>query len=447
MPFSVGSLFAGVGGICKGFQNAHTDTEHYNLTWANEIDEFACETYRTNFDHLLLQGDIEKILHPTRIDTEIGSLRDKIKLEEDEAVSSQMVVELNNLLTMRDREFEQYQIDLVTPSWVIEQEKEDEFNRYIDLRRQILAQPIDVLNGGFPCQAFSIAGEQQGFKDPRGNLFLSIVDLIELLGDTHTVRDTMGNIIVNGKPRVLFLENVKNLTSHDKGRTYRIIKERLENCGYTIFEKVLNTMDYSDLPQNRERIYIIGFRDVADAEQFHFFEKEHLAQIKVHKTSEERAQDVRSIIDYTRTIADSESYYYTRKKYPHYFVTQEEFEGSEKDIRINLDEQVDEMYQFYQCRRGQYVRKNKSDVCPTLTANMGTGGHNVPLVKVNDGIRKITPEEAFKLQGFPVGNGYTLPTTYNGRAYSDSHLYKQAGNAVSVPMIQMLAQAILEIIQ
>jgi DNA (cytosine-5)-methyltransferase 1 len=271
--------------------------------------------------------------------------------------------------------------------------------------------------------------------------------LIEQLGERFTTYDKKGNIVVNGKPRVLFLENVRNLQEHDNKRTYRIIKERLEKCGYTIYEKVLNTMDYTDLPQNRERIYIIGFRDEQDATRFHFFDKDVLSQHEVHKSSKDRANDVKRIINYGLTAQTAGKYYYTRAKYPHYFVTEEEFTGSAKEIRVNLEEQVDEMYQFYQCRRGQYVRKNKSDVCPTLTANMGTGGHNVPLIRVKDGIRKITPEEAFKLQGFPVGNGYQLPTAYKGKVYSDSHLYKQAGNAVSVPMIRMLAQAILEIIQ
>lgn len=413
MPFTVGSLFAGVGGICKGFQNAHTQREHYDLVWANEIDEFACETYRQNFNHLLLEGDIEKILHPERIDEEIAELRADITHCDDAGKIDALNDKLDKLLSERDTEYE----------------------RYTGLHNLILAQPIDVLNGGFPCQAFSIAGERAGFNDPRGNLFLSIVDLIEQLGEAFY------------KPRILFLENVKNLQSHDNGRTYRIIKSRLEECGYIIYEKVLNTMDYSDLPQNRERIYIIGFRDQADADRFNLYQPEVLAQLKKHKTPQERAEDIQAIIDYTRTFEDSERYYYTRERYPHYFVTQEEFQDSDKEIRVNLDEQVDEFYQFYQCRRGQYVRKNQSNVCPTLTANMGTGGHNVPLIKVHDGIRKITPEEAFRLQGFPVGNGYTLPTTYKGKIYSDSHLYKQAGNAVSVPMIEMLAQAILEIIQ
>lgn len=114
--------------------------------------------------------------------------------------------------------------------------------------------------------------------------------------------------------------------------------------------------------------------------------------------------------------------------------------------RINLTEQINEKYQFYQLRRGLYVRKNKSDVCPTLTANMGTGGHNVPLVLVSDGIRKITPKEAYKLQGFPIDNGYKLPLIFEGRNYPDSQLYKQAGNAVSVPIIKLLATEILKVL-
>ena len=170
-------------------------------------------------------------------------------------------------------------------------------------------------------------------------------------------------------------------------------------------------------------------------------------ELRVDKTAEERASDVKKIVDYSLTKEDSAHYYYTREKYPHYFVAEDEFKNSKKEVRINLDEQVDEFYQFYQCRRGMYVRKNMSNVCPTLTANMGTGGHNVPLIKVADGVRKLTPAETFKLQGFPVGNGYVLPTEYKGKKFSDSHLYKQAGNAVSVPVIKLLATEILKIIE
>ena len=378
--YKVGSLFAGVGGICLGFQNAKGKNACYKLLWANEIDEYACATYRKNFKHRLLQGDIKLILHP----------------------------ELSK--SCEEKEY------------------------YESLHEIILKEPIDILNGGFPCQAFSIAGEQKGFADERGNLFLNIIDLIEMLGNKFY------------KPRVLFLENVKNLQAHDNGRTYKVIKQKLEDCGYKIFEKVLNTMDYSDLPQNRERIYIIGLSNEKDIELFNIFDEDVLSNLRKNKTSEEKVSEIKKVINYDLTKNDAEKYYYTKTKYPNYFVSLDEFEKSKKENRINLDEQIDEMYQFYQCRRGMYVRKNKSGVCPTLTANMGTGGHNVPLIKVKDGIRKLTPTETFKLQGFPVGNGYELPQEINGKKYPESQLYKQAGNAVSVPIITTLSEEILEIL-
>lgn len=379
--YKVGSLFAGVGGICLGFQNAKSKDACYKLLWANEIDEYACATYRNNFQHKLLQGDIKLVLHPELAESE---------------------------------EQKQY---------------------YEGLHEIILKEPIDILNGGFPCQAFSIAGEQKGFEDERGNLFLNIIDLIKMLDKKFY------------KPRVLFLENVKNLQAHDKGRTYKVIKEKLEECGYKIFEKVLNTMEYSNLPQNRERIYIIGLANEKDIELFNIFNKDVLSKLYKNKTSEERVSDIKEIINYDLTKENAEKYYYTKVKYPNYFISSDEFEKSNKENRINLDEQIDEMYQFYQCRRGMYVRKNKSGVCPTLTANMGTGGHNVPLIKVKDGIRKLTPTETFKLQGFPVGNGYNLPQEFNGKKYPDSQLYKQAGNAVSVPVITVLSEEILKILE
>lgn len=371
MKYNVGSLFAGVGGICLGFKEASTTNSNYNLVFANEIDEYACETYRTNFNHPLIEGDIHKLL-----DTSIC---------------------------------------------VTNEEKE-----YYESKRHILfEQYIDVLNGGFPCQAFSIAGAQKGFEDEkgRGNLFLQIVKLIEQLGEHK------------GKPRILFLENVKNLLSHDKGNTYKVIKETLGQCGYIIEEKVLNTMDYTELPQNRERIYIIGFLNKEDHDKFKFFST--CSSLIRNRTKEERAKQVEKILEYNIDIDNGYEFYYTPEKYPHYF----------KEDGIDLLREITEESQFYQCRRGMYVRKNMSNVCPTLTANMGTGGHNVPLIKVKDGIRKLTPTETFRLQGFPVGEGYKLPTLYKGKKYSNAHLYKQAGNAVSVDMIKLLAEEILKVLE
>lgn len=375
--YSVGSLFAGVGGICLGFKNAKTEKSSYELIWANEFDKYAAETYRTNFSHNLLVGDIKYVLHPEMVENEI------------------------------------------------------ERSYFEKLHEQILEKPLDILNGGFPCQAFSIAGSQKGFDDERGNLFLNIIDLIEQLGEKFY------------KPRVLFLENVKNLKSHDHGNTYKIIKQKLEDCGYTIFEKIINTMDYTDIPQNRERIYIIGLLNDKDVKKFKVFD--NIEKYNRKKAKKEKEELIKSIIDYKLSKDSNEKYFYTKNKYPNYFMTDDEFEKSGKGVKINLDEQITEKYQFYQCRRGMYVRKNKSDVCPTLTANMGTGGHNVPLIKCKDGIRKLTPAETFKLQGFPVGKGYKLPEKFNGKPYPDSQLYKQAGNAVSVPVIEMLATEILNL--
>ncbi|WP_123053329.1 DNA (cytosine-5-)-methyltransferase [Clostridium sp. JN-1] len=408
--YLVGSLFAGVGGICLGIKSAHFKDSGYKLAWANEIDEYAAETYRTNFDHGLIVGDIEKIIDPSILDKEKESCEKLMK----EAVDSDKRFEYEKLI----------------------KECETAKPLYEEKKKQILSHRIDILNGGFPCQAFSIAGERKGFEDHRGNLFWSIVNLVNMLEPIH------------GKPRILFLENVRNLMSHDGGRTYSVIKGELEKAGYIIKEKVLNTMDFSDLPQTRERIYIIGFLNKEDADRFTMFD--NIDKYMVNKSPEDRIQNIKNVIDYDLNKENAEKYYYTKEKYPKYFLTEEEYlkipQEKRKGVRINLDEQIKDKYKFYQVRRGMYVRENKSGVCPTLTANMGTGGHNVPLIKVDDGIRKLTPAETFKLQGFPVGNGYTLPDRFNNRAYPDSKLYKQAGNAVSVPIIKLIAKEILKVL-
>lgn len=368
--YSVGSLFAGIGGICLGFQRSKIKkTWGFKLAWANEFDEYACHTYRNNFDHLLLQGDINLILNP--------------ELEQAD-------------------------------------NRREEFVR---LNEQINSKKIDVLTGGFPCQAFSIAGERKGFEDERGNLFLSIIQLVKQLESKH------------GKPRVLFLENVRNLVGHDGGRTYSIIKSQIEQQGYIVKDVILNTMHYSDLPQNRERIYIICFRDERDAEEFNL---ENITSYRREYSIDERKEQFLQVID---EVESREKYFYNKKKYPRYFFEKNETIGS----YINLHESITKPHMFYQIRRGMYVRENKSGVCPALTANMGTGGHNVPLVKTVKGIRKITPDEALRLQGFPVPDKFVVPVSYGGRPFADSHVYKQAGNAVSVSIIQLFADEILRV--
>lgn len=379
MQYTVGSLFAGVGGICLGFKYAMYNDSNYEVLWANEIDEYACTTYRLNFDDVdVLEGDIEKIMFP--------------HTEPDQNLHSQL----------------------------------------LDLRERMLERPIDILTAGFPCQAFSIAGNQKGFCDSRGNVFWSIIDTIEALQQAHSK-----------KPQVVFLENVKNLKSHDQGRTYKIIRDELYRQGYTVMEKVINTKDITKLPQNRERIYIVGFLDEKVASNFSFPK----ADAKVW-SEEERKKNIAAVLDLDLTMEDASRYYYTKEKYPRYFGDPiRNADLARRTVGLNIEEEITEEFEFYQIRRGMYVRKNKSGVCPTLTANMGTGGHNVPLIKVKDGIRKLTPAETFKLQGFPIGNGYELPKEYKGRPFADGRLYKQAGNAVSVEVITLIATRILEALE
>jgi len=373
------SLFAGVGGVCLGFKQSKYGKLRYKLKWANEIDDFAVETYKYNFKHPILHGDIRKIVDLSLCESQ-------------------------------------------------------EIEYYSKLQEEMIKYPIDVLTGGFPCQAFSVAGERKGFQDHRGNLFWSIVDTVKLLEKKHK------------KPGVLFLENVKNLAGHDGGRTFSIIKSELENLGYYVKTAVLNTKEYTEIPQNRERFFIVCFLDKDQYDRFDFFDR--LEQFKVEIDEETRKKRIEKIISDWNNNNFLNKYYYTKQKYPKYFLDEDEYnsqhESEKKEIRVNMAESVVEKYEFYQIRRGMYIRKNKNGVCPTLTANMGTGGHNVPVIKVDDGIRKLTPTETFKLQGFPIGDGYDLPSEIDGKEIGDCHFYKQAGNAVTVDVIKLIATEILK---
>lgn len=264
--------------------------------------------------------------------------------------------------------------------------------------RQVAADEIpafDVLLAGFPCQAFSVAGYRQGFADEkgRGNLFFELVRIMEAR-----------------KPRIAFFENVKNLVSHDNGNTFRVICSELDKLGYSYAYKVMNAMEYGNVPQNRERIYIVAFRDKED-----FLKFSMPAPVPLEKT-------IRDVIDFQ--IPQEERYYYREGKCPFY------------DELLRSIRRHDTVYQW----RRVYVRENQSNVVPTLTANMGTGGHNVPLILTDDGqIRKLTPRECFRVQGFP--DSFRLPSQ------SACHLYKQAGNSVVVPVVERIARSIAETIE
>lgn len=258
--------------------------------------------------------------------------------------------------------------------------------------KNYIPDKFDILCAGFPCQAFSIAGNRKGFADTRGTLFFDV----EKITEKH-------------RPKVVFLENVKNLVSHDKGNTFKTIIEILEKkLGYKTYSSVLNSMTHANIPQNRERIFIVAFdpNQVENHSNFIFPKK-----IKLSK----------SIHDILEKGKQEEKYYYSKdhKYYP------------------ELEKTMTSKDTVYQWRR-VYVRENKNNVCPTLTANMGTGGHNVPLIKDNYGIRKLTPRECFSFQGYP--KNYMIPNLAN------SKLYMQAGNSVTTTLIERIANEIITVL-
>lgn len=259
--------------------------------------------------------------------------------------------------------------------------------------KQFIPHGFDVLCAGFPCQAFSIAGYQKGFSDTRGTLFFDIEQIIE-----------------KHRPKVVFLENVKNLVSHDSGKTFKVIIEILEEkLGYKVFHKVLNSMTHANVPQNRERIFIVAFdpQKVINYKKFKFPN-----EIKLTKT-------IHDILDKGK---QEDKYYYSKTHlyYP------------------ELAKYITKKDTVYQWRR-VYVRENKNNVCPTLTANMGAGGHNVPLIKDDYGIRKLTPKECFAFQGYPMDQ-YVLPSITN------SKLYMQAGNSVTTTLIERISNEIIKVL-
>lgn len=273
-------------------------------------------------------------------------------------------------------------------------------NVYLDHRdiREVKIEEVPltakIVVSGFPCQSFSIAGYRKGLEDEKnGDLFFETLRIAKAI-----------------KAEVIFLENVKNLVGHDKGKTFRIMLEALESNGYHVDYKVLNATEFGNIPQNRERIYIVAFKHKKHLDRFRFPNPIPL------KTT------IRDFIDFENK--QDKKFYYTSGSFKQY-----------EELKIGMDDKET----LYQWRR-KYVRKNMSGVCPTLTANMGTGGHNVPLIITDTGeFRKLTPRETFNLQGFP--KDYKLPYL------AQSHLYKQAGNSVVVPVIERIAEKIKDSIK
>jgi DNA (cytosine-5)-methyltransferase 1 len=246
-----------------------------------------------------------------------------------------------------------------------------------------------ILTFGFACQPFSISGKRLGWDDPRSNIFWKGLEIIRY----H-------------KPECIIIENVKNLVSHDDGDTFKTIIKALKKENYHIHYKILNTSTITSIPQHRERIYIVCTTSKGIHRRFNL------------DFPEVPTQSIRSLLEKN---VDDKYYYNTNSK-----------------IHEMVQEAVIEKDSVYQFRR-VYVRKNQSKECPTLTANMGSGGHNVPLVLDKKFPRKLTPRECFNFQGFD--ENYSLDVKL-----SDSKLYKLAGNAVSFPVVRLIADRIVPLL-
>ena len=251
---------------------------------------------------------------------------------------------------------------------------------------------MDILTSGFPCQPFSLAGKKGGFEDIRSNVFWKLIEIIN-----------------HHKPSCVVLENVKNILTHDNGNTFKIITDKITEIGYTCKYKVINTCKFTDIPQNRERVYIVCFKNKNHYDLFKF------------------PPDVNNTIEIKELLLQNipDKYYYKD--------TSKIYNTLIRDITKHINTNT-----IYQYRR-HYVRENMKKICPTLTANMGTGGANVPMIKDDKGIRKLTPRECFMLQGF--NDNYILPENM-----SNSALYKLAGNAITVKVITKIANEIIKVL-
>ena len=278
-------------------------------------------------------------------------------------------------------------------------------------------KPVDVLTAGFPCQPVSNAGYREGFKDRkgRGNCFNWMMDFID-----HFSQED--------HPRILLFENVKNIENHDKGNTKKIIEEELKRRNY--FGKFihLNTSKATEIPQNRERVFMLYVKDGDDLTFSKMSQNNSLAGVlDIEKNNKDIKKHFRDYLD--NDVTNPNYYRHYSKKTSNWWNTLDFPDGP---VSIDSISQV----------RRVYVRENKSSECPTLVASMGSGGHNVPLIKDEKGIRfnrfklttrKLSPRECFRFQGYK---------NFDLTGISDTQLYKMSGNTVSVPLVEKIASII-----
>lgn len=257
----------------------------------------------------------------------------------------------------------------------------------------------DILCAGFPCQPFSIAGRRLGFEDTRGTLFFDVLRILKAK-----------------RPKAFFLENVAGLCNHDGGKTITTILNCLKEIDYQPFYKVVNAKDVG-YPQNRSRWYCVGFDmsrfpDINDDYLFKFPEKRGL------KYSVESLLDNNTSSEYSITVAAKKNI----EAHVEEFKAGERFDPS----HILLANEVRPSRCNFRC----------DGISPCLTAKMGTGGSNVPVV-VSE-MRKLTERECLRIMGYP--DSYYIKPNY-------SQSYKQIGNSVVVPIIADIARNLVDVIK
>lgn len=254
---------------------------------------------------------------------------------------------------------------------------------------------VDVLHAGFPCQSFSQAGARSGFEDERGKLFFEVIRLLKEFGER--------------RPRILVLENAPFLRYGEGGAWFLKLQNEIRKAGYWFREEnatELNAYKLTHLPQQRVRLFMVALSTAHFSSGRFSFPPQEASAPKV----------LSDFIDFENDIEDE---YYLPKDNRYYHM-------------INGVAESDR--QIYQLRK-YLVRTKEPGVCPTLTANMGLGGHNVPFIFAPSGLRKLTEYECLALQGFP--EDFKFPDQV-----PRAKRYTQVGNAVAVPVAEKLGWSV-----
>lgn len=275
---------------------------------------------------------------------------------------------------------------------------------FVSYSENVKALPdFDLLTGGFPCQTFSMMGQLDGFSGERGQMFFKIL-----------------NILGRKKPRYVLLENVKNLFTHNKGKTYNRIKTELESLGYNVISGVFNTADFQ-LPQIRNRVFIFGSQDPLPIEILSSQDIKANLEVNLDNCSINRYKDVFDVL----SAEVDKKYYLSERVKPTILSNGTGGYSAKSEINRRIARPLTaSMHKMHRACQDNYY-------CDDFILSKGNNNNTISLSKEEQckmNIRRITPEEAFMLQGFPVE--YVRNARNAGIA--DGSLYKQAGNAVSV---------------